>query len=105
MWAGKKLANKRTSFNFSKIESVEKIDLDNSKNLFSSRTFLAFGFLTPEKTYPLFTNLGTTNLLKTQKAPLFFSFYLDRLGKFGTARYLIINLIFSSLFRNSINFL
>ena len=49
MWAGKKLANKRTSFNFSKIESVEKIDLDNSKKLFSAHTFLAFGFLTPQK--------------------------------------------------------
>ena len=34
MWAGKKVANKRTTFNFSKIESVEKIDLDNSKKLF-----------------------------------------------------------------------
>ena len=42
MWAGKKLANKRTSFNFSKIESVEKIDLDNSKRLFSTHTFLVW---------------------------------------------------------------
>ena len=82
MWAGKKLANKRTSFNFSKIESVEKIDLDNSKKLFSTHTFLAFGILTPQKKYPLFKNLGTRNLLKTQKASLFFSFYVDRLRKF-----------------------
>ena len=82
MWAGKQLANKRTSFNFSKIESVEKIDLDNSKKLFSAHTFLAFGFLTPQKTYPVFKNLGNRNLLKTQNAPIFFSFYLDRLGKF-----------------------
>ena len=82
MWAGKRVVNKRTSFNFSKIESVEKIDLNNSQKLFSAHTFLAFGFLTPQKKYPLFKNLGTRNLLKTQKAPLFFSFYLDRLGKF-----------------------
>ena len=57
MWAGKKLANKRTSFNFSKIESVEKIDLDNSKKLFSTHTFLAFGILTPQKKYPLFIKI------------------------------------------------
>ena len=82
MWAGKKVANKRTTFNFSKIESVEKIDSDNSKKLFFAHTFLAFGFLTPQKKYPLFKNLGTRNLLKTQKASLFFSFYLDRLRKF-----------------------
>ena len=82
MWAGKKVANKRTTFNFSKIESVEKIDLDNSKKLFFAHTFLVFGFLTLQKKYPLFKNLGTRNLLKTQKASLFFSFYLDRLRKF-----------------------
>ena len=82
MWAGKKVANERTTFNFIKIESVEKIDLDNSKKLFFAHTFLAFGFLTPQKKYPLFKNLGTRNLLKTQKASLFFSFYLDRLRKF-----------------------
>ena len=82
MWAGKKVANERTTFNFNKIESVEKIDLDNSKKLFFAHTFLAFGFLTPQKKYPLFKNLGTRNLLKTQKASLFFSFYLDRLRKF-----------------------
>ena len=52
MWAGKKVANKRTSFNFSKIESVEKIDLDNSKKLFSALTFLAFGFLTHKRNTP-----------------------------------------------------
>ena len=81
MWAGKQLANKRTSFNFSKIESVEKIDLDNSKKLFSERTFLAFGFLTPQKTYPLFKNLGTRNLLKVTR-PSFFGgvlFYFEAL--------------------------
>ena len=76
------MANKRTTFNFSKIESVEKIDLDNSKKLFFVHTFLAFGFLTPQKKYPLLKNLGTRNLLKTQKASLFFSFYLDRLRKY-----------------------
>ena len=82
MWAGKKVANERTTFNFSKIESVEKIDVDNSKKLFFAHTFLAFGFLTLQKKYPLFKNLGTRNLLKTQKASLLFSFYLDRLRKF-----------------------
>ena len=76
------MTNKRTTFNFSKIESVEKIDSDNSKKLFFAHTFLAFGFLTPQNKYLLFKNLGTRNLLKTQKASLFFSFYFDKLRKF-----------------------
>ena len=74
MWAGKKVANKRTSFNFSKIESVEKIDLDNSKKLFSAHTFLAFGFLTPQKKYPLFKNLGIGTYLRRRKLH-FFSYF------------------------------
>lgn len=44
MWAGKRVTNKRTSFNFSKIEPVEKIDLHNSKKLFSAHTFLGLDF-------------------------------------------------------------
>ena len=38
--------------------------------------------LTPQKKYPRLKNLGTRNVINTQKAPLLFSFYLDRLRKF-----------------------
>ena len=72
MWARKRVANERTSFNFIKIESVEKIGLGNSKKFFSAHTFLAYGFLTAQKKYQRLKDLGTRNLLKTQKTPLFF---------------------------------
>ena len=76
------MAYKRPSFSFSKIGSVEKIDLDSSKKFFSAHTCLAFGFLTPQEKYPRLRNLGTRNLLNTQKAPPFFSLYLDRIRNF-----------------------
>ena len=69
------MASKRTSLNF-RLSRSKKIDLDNSKKLFSAHTFLAFGFLTltPQKKYPIFKNLGTRNLLERPKAPLFSHF-------------------------------
>ena len=45
MWARKRVANKRTSFNFIKIKSVEKNGLDNSKKFFLRILFLRMDFL------------------------------------------------------------